>query len=56
MIFRGVKQVFEEKTQEDLDRLAERRKEAGKRLQDLAVKGRLEKVRRDAINRIWIRR
>lgn len=37
---------MEEKTQEVLDRATERKKESGRRLQELAAKGRFEKVRR----------
>ncbi|KAG6831647.1 hypothetical protein H0H92_008724 [Tricholoma furcatifolium] len=36
--------VFEEKTEEELNRLAEKRKEQGKKLQEIAAKTRLEKL------------
>jgi len=36
--------VQEEKTQEELDRQAERKKEAGRRLQEMAIAKRKEKV------------
>lgn len=35
----------EEKTEEELARIAERRREQGKKLQEIAAKARLEKVR-----------
>ncbi|KAI6153133.1 chromatin remodeling complex subunit [Pisolithus tinctorius] len=38
--------VTEEKTEEELARIAERRKEQGKKLQEMAAKNRMEKVRR----------
>ena len=37
--------VTEEKTEEELAKIAERRKEQGRKLQELAAKSRLEKVR-----------
>lgn len=37
-------QVAEEKTEEELARIAERKKEQGRKLQELAAKSRLEKV------------
>jgi actin-related protein 5 len=37
--------VQEEKTEEELARIAERRKEQGKKLQEIAAKNRMEKVR-----------
>lgn len=37
--------TVEEKTDEELARIAERRKEQGRRLQELAAKARMEKVR-----------
>lgn len=36
--------VAEEKTQEELDKITERKREAGRRLQEQAAKQRLEKV------------
>jgi len=36
--------VVEEKTEEELARVAEKRKEQGKKLQELAAKSRMEKV------------
>ena len=36
--------VTEEKTEEELARIAERRREQGKKLQEIAAKARLEKV------------
>jgi actin-related protein 5 len=36
--------VVEEKTEEELTRIAEKRKEQGKKLQELAAKSRMEKV------------
>jgi actin-related protein 5 len=36
--------VVEEKTEEELVRIAEKRKEQGKKLQELAAKSRMEKV------------
>lgn len=36
--------VIEEKTEEELIRIAEKRKEQGKKLQELAAKSRMEKV------------
>ena len=38
--------VVEEKSEEELARIAEKRKEQGKKLQELAAKNRLEKVGR----------
>lgn len=37
-------QVAEEKTEEELARIAERKKEQGRKLQELAAKSRMEKV------------
>ena len=37
--------VVEEKTEEEISRIAEKRKEQGKKLQELAAKSRMEKVR-----------
>lgn len=37
--------VTEEKTEEDLLRIAERRKEQGRKLQEIAAKARMDKVR-----------
>jgi len=36
--------VIDEKTEEELTRIAEKRKEQGKKLQELAAKSRMEKV------------
>ena len=36
--------IFEEKTEEELARLAEKRKEQGRKLQEIAAKARQEKV------------
>lgn len=36
--------IVEEKTEEELARIAEKRKEQGKKLQELAAKNRMEKV------------
>ena len=36
--------AYEEKTEEELNRLAEKRKEQGRKLQELAAKTRMEKV------------
>jgi len=38
-------QVAEEKTEDELARIAERRKEQGKKLQEIAARNRTEKVR-----------
>ena len=37
-------QIAEEKTEEELARIAERKKEQGRKLQEMAAKSRLEKV------------
>lgn len=41
--------VVEEKTEEELARIAEKRKEQGKKLQEMAAKNRMEKVRVDVL-------
>ena len=38
--------VVEEKTEEELAKIAERKKEQGRKLQEMAAKSRMEKVRR----------
>lgn len=41
--------IVEEKTEEELARIAEKRKEQGKKLQEMAAKNRMEKVRVDVL-------
>lgn len=49
-------QAAEEKTEDELARIAERRKEQGKKLQEIAARNRTEKVRYThalAANKLW---
>jgi len=46
--------VIEEKTEEELARITERKKEQGRKLQEMAAKVRLEKVRIEVFLNPWL--